>query len=127
MKAYSLDLRQKILDAYDRGDISQRTLAKRFGVSLGFLVKLLKQRRETGQIGPKIRRSQTPTKLNAEQLNLLAELVEAQPDATLDELRQQVYARTQVLISVPTTDRMLRQKLNITVKKKSSPSQKRMR
>lgn len=34
MKAYSLDLRQKIVDAYACGDISQRKLAKNFGVTL---------------------------------------------------------------------------------------------
>ncbi|MEH1790969.1 MAG: hypothetical protein V7L23_36780 [Nostoc sp.] len=31
MKAYSLDLRRKILDTYNIGGISQRQLAKRFG------------------------------------------------------------------------------------------------
>jgi len=30
MKAYSLDLRQKIVDAYAEGNISQRQLAKQF-------------------------------------------------------------------------------------------------
>jgi transposase len=125
MKAYSLDLRQKIVDAYDRGDGSQRELASRFGVSLGFIIKLFKQRRETGDLAPKVRTEQTSTKLNAAQLVVLGELVEAQPDATLEELRQQLYQQTQVLISVPTTDRMLRQKLDITVKKKSSSRQKR--
>ncbi|MEH1949620.1 MAG: hypothetical protein V7K77_22090 [Nostoc sp.] len=35
MKAYSLDLRQKVVDAYACGDISQRKLAKNFGVTSG--------------------------------------------------------------------------------------------
>jgi transposase len=30
MKAYSIDLRQKIIDTYQAGDISQRQLAERF-------------------------------------------------------------------------------------------------
>ena len=30
MKAYSLDLRQKIIDVYEQEEISQRQLAKRF-------------------------------------------------------------------------------------------------
>ncbi|MEH2140512.1 hypothetical protein [Nostoc sp.] len=34
MKAYSLDLRQKIVDAYACGDISQRKLAKNVGLRL---------------------------------------------------------------------------------------------
>ncbi len=48
MKAYSLDLRQKIVDTYLKGGISQRHLAKRFRVALSFI----KQYRETGNIVP---------------------------------------------------------------------------
>jgi transposase len=83
MKAYSLDLRQKIVDAYAGGDISQRKLAKNFRVTLSFVQNLLKRDRELGTIGPKVRTEQTPTKLNPEQLEILRQLVAAQPDATL--------------------------------------------
>ena len=117
MKPYSLDLRQKIVDAYARGDISQRQLARQFGVAKSFVQKLLKQARETGNLAPKVRTQQTPTKLNSQQLEVLRTLVEQNNDATLEELRQMLYERTGVLISVSTTDRMLRQKLNITFKK----------
>ncbi len=48
MKAYSLDLRQKIVDTYKAGGITQRNLAKRFCVSPFFIVKLLRLER-TGQ------------------------------------------------------------------------------
>jgi len=75
MKAYSLDLRQKIVDAYAEGNISQRQLAKQFRVALSFVEKLLKQCRETGSIAPKCRQ-QTSTKLNYEQLMVLKQLVE---------------------------------------------------
>jgi transposase-like protein len=47
MKAYSIDLRQKILDTYHAEPISQKALAKRFSVALSFVQKLLKQYRET--------------------------------------------------------------------------------
>nr|MCC5636606.1 helix-turn-helix domain-containing protein [Nostoc sp. CHAB 5844] len=60
MKAYSLDFRQKIFDTYLSGGISQRQLAKRFGVSLSFVEKLLKQYRETESVAPKVRTKQTP-------------------------------------------------------------------
>jgi transposase len=43
MKAYSLDLRQKVIDAYNRKQGSQRQLAKRFSVSLSFIQDLLKR------------------------------------------------------------------------------------
>jgi transposase len=51
MRPYSIDLRQKIVDCYDAGGISQRQLAKQFGVALSFIQKLLKQRREQGSLG----------------------------------------------------------------------------
>ena len=124
MKAYSLDLRQKIVDAYAQGNRSQRQLAQQFGVALSFIEKLLKQQRETGSIAPKVRTQQTPTKLNVEQLKVLEQLVEAQNDATLDELRYQLKQKTGVLIGRSTVDRMLT-KLNLTVKKNTPSNRKR--
>lgn len=126
MKAYSLDLRQKIVDTYAEGNTSQRQLAKQFRVALSFIEKLLKQQRETGSIAPKQRIEQTPTKLNAEQLRVLEQLVEANNDATLAELREQLEEKTGVVIARSTVDRMLRQ-LTITVKKKHfTPTKKRL-
>ncbi len=120
MKAYSLDLRQKIVDAYAEGNTSQRQLAKQFRVALSFIQKLLKQNRETGSIAPKVRNEQTPTKLNSEQLTVLEQLVEANNDATLDELRYQLEHKKGILIGRSTVDRMLK-KLNLTVKKNTTP------
>ncbi len=117
MKAYSLDLRQKIVDAYAEGNVSQRQLAKQFRVALSFIEKLLKQHRETGNIAPKVRTEQTPTKLNQEQLTVLEQIVAENNDATLDELGYQLEKKTGVLIGRSTVDRMLT-KLNLTVKKK---------
>lgn len=124
MKAYSIDLRQKIVEAYTQGEISQRQLALQFRVALSFVEKLLKQNRETGNIAPKVRTEQTPTKLNQEQLSVLENLVEANNDATLEELRYELEQKTGVLIGRSTVDRMLK-KLNLSVKKKTlHPSEK---
>ncbi|MEM9153789.1 MAG: IS630 family transposase [Cyanobacteria bacterium P01_F01_bin.33] len=108
MKPYSLDLRQKIVDAYDRGGISQRQLASQFHVATSFIQKLLKQRRESGSIAPKVRTEQTPPKLNAHHQALLLELLEEQNDATLMELRDQLHARTEVYVSVSTIHNTLK-------------------
>ncbi len=126
MKAYSLDLRQKIIDIYLEGKISQRQLAKQFRVALSFVEKLLKQYRETGSIAPKVRQQQTPTKLNQEQLNILAAVVSDNNDATLDEVRRLLEQKTGVLIGRSTLDRMLRL-LNLSLKKKHhTPQRKRV-
>ena len=124
MKAYSLDLRQKIVDVYHSEDISQRKLAKRFNVAPSFVQKILKQYRETGDCGPKVRQQQTQTKLNEEQLQILEQLVQQKNDSTLAELRQQLYEKCQVVIGTSTVDRMLK-KLGFTLKKKSTRYRKR--
>ena len=124
MKPYSLDLRQKIIEVYSEGNTSQRQLASQFHVALSFVQKLLKQYRETGNIAPKKRQSQTPTKLNSAQLKVLQELVETNNDATLEELRHQLAQKTGVVIGRSTVDRMLG-RLNLTRKKNSTGHRKR--
>jgi transposase len=48
--AYSIDLRKKILTAWQNKEGSQRELAKRFKVSLSFIRNFLRRYRETGDI-----------------------------------------------------------------------------
>ena len=86
-------------------------------MTLGFIEKLLKQYRETGNIAPKVRTQQTPSKLNQQQLNVLKEIVEAKNDATLSEIREQLKEHTGITIGISTVDRMLK-KMEIRFKKK---------
>ena len=116
MKAYSIDLRQKIIDVYNEGNLSQRQLAQQFRVALSFIQKLLKQYRQTGNIAPKVRTQQTPIKLSSKELLVLQELVNSNNDATLEELPHQLALKTGVLIGRSTVDKML-SRLNLTVKK----------
>ncbi|VEP16217.1 transposase [Hyella patelloides LEGE 07179] len=121
MKAYSLDLRQKIIDVYEQERISQRQLAKRFGVALSFIVKLLKQYRTTGEISPKPFNGGVKLKLNSANLIVLSDLIEQNDDATLDELCQMLEEKTGVSISRATMGRMT-QRLKLTVKKRRDPA-----
>jgi transposase len=123
LRPYSLDLRQKIIDIHQREGISQRGLAKRFGVALSFIQKLLKRHRETGSLSPQVRLQQTSTKLNAEQLLVLQMLVEKHNDSTLRELQALLNQEINVQVSQSTIHRMLK-KLNITVKKDLSRQRK---
>jgi transposase len=118
MKAYSLDFRKKITDTYFKEELSQRKLAKRFGVALSFVEKLLKQQRETGDLAPKPHGGGRTPKLNAAQLALVAALVEADNDATLEELCEQLQQRTTITLSRSTMGRILQQ-LKLTRKKKT--------
>ncbi|WP_205371487.1 IS630 family transposase [Thermoleptolyngbya sp. PKUAC-SCTB121] len=118
MRPYSLDLRQKIIDVYIEGNTSQRQIAQQFRVAYSFVRKLIKQYRETGEIAPKRRTEQTPTKLSNEQLEILKTIAESNHDATLAELCDLLEQRVGVRIGVSTMFRML-EKLNLTLKKKT--------
>jgi len=53
MKSYSIDLRPEIINVYHSEPISQRQLAKGFGVAPSFVQKLLKEyHRQTETIAP---------------------------------------------------------------------------
>jgi len=43
MHAYSLDLRQRVVRAYDAADASISEIAEHFSVSIGFVKKMLRQ------------------------------------------------------------------------------------
>ncbi len=122
MKAYSTDFRQKIIETYHSEPISQKRIAKRFCVAISFVQKLLKQYRETKNIAPRTERCGVKCKLNTEQLLVLAELIEANNDATLEELRYLLYGKIGISVSIATMGRMTKF-LNITCKKKRSSLQ----
>jgi len=53
MKPYSEDLRTRIIDVIDQHKGSLRQTARRFRVSLSFIERLLRRRRQTGSLRPK--------------------------------------------------------------------------
>jgi transposase len=108
MKAYSTDLRQKIIDAYSRQEGSQRQLAKRFGVSLSFVQDLLRRYRKEGTIEPKPHAGGQCSKLSREQIALVAALLQEDDQAILTELCQRLEQRTGVRISRSTMGRLTR-------------------
>jgi len=81
-----------------------------------FLYKLLRQKRERGDIAPLPHGGGARAKLSADQLRQLPNLVAATPDATLDELREQLEKKTRVEVSVSTICRGL-QVLGLSRKK----------
>ena len=117
MKAYSTDLRQKVIDAHKNEEGSQRQLAKRFSVSLSFVQSLLRRFHFYGTVEAKPHSGGQSAKLNSEQMALVALLVEEDNDATLVELCDRLQQKAGVKISRATMGRIT-QKLNLTRKKK---------
>ena len=52
MKAYSKDLRERVMAAIDKGGRTKGEVAEEYEVSRSFIKKILKQRRELGHIEP---------------------------------------------------------------------------
>lgn len=86
MESYSIDLRKKVLAAYDRGKQTQE-IAEMFGVSKAWARRVKQRRRDHGELAPRPRIGKHPVKVDRDRL---ARLVEQQPDATLSELRDKL-------------------------------------
>lgn len=114
--ALSVDLRQRVLAAYQAKAGSQRQLAERFFVSLSFVRDLMRHYRQTGSIEPKPHAGGATAKLGDLQLPIVQALVEAQPDALLVELCERFAQQTGVEVSVSTMQRAV-QRLELSVKK----------
>ncbi|CCI35592.1 transposase [Microcystis aeruginosa PCC 9701] len=125
MRPYSVDFRQKIIDVWEKEKISIRELAKRFNVAKSFIQKLLKQYQETGDIRPRPQGGSPPSKLNSEQLVILVEIIEANRDATLQELSNLLYEKTEIKVSRATLGRITK-KLNQSFPKKFHRSPRKL-
>lgn len=86
-KTISLDLRERIVGAYDEQKETRAEVARRFRVSLGLVKKLLQQRRQTGDIAPLHHRAGRKPLLVAGHQRQLRALLGKKPDLTLQELR----------------------------------------
>ena len=116
MKAYSLDLRKRVLWDVDAG-LGTEATAEKYRVSSRWIQLLKRRRTETGQIEP--RRTKPGPKPRGPQYQAeLKQLVKAQPDATLRELQQ----RLTVSVSRTSLWRALKQ---LGLRFKKSPSRRR--
>ena len=100
MRAYSIDLREKVVEAYDREVGTQRQIAEIFGVSRSFVEKLLHRRRTTGDIAPLPHGGGGKPVLDGEALLLVSQLIEEEPDATLEELCEAVHRDRGIRVSL---------------------------
>jgi transposase len=83
MKAYSPDLRSRIMAAVDAGE-PKAQVARRFGVSRATVKRYVVLRRTTGSITPRLRPGTRP-RLSREYDHALWAQLEAHADAVLEE------------------------------------------
>ena len=86
MKAYSNDLRQRVVAAYDAREGTQEQVAARFAVSTSWVRKILRPRRGTGSIEPRPHGGGHAKAFDGEAAARLRQAVRDDCDATLEEL-----------------------------------------
>ncbi|HWE40374.1 MAG TPA: hypothetical protein VG406_27730 [Isosphaeraceae bacterium] len=86
MKAYSMDLRERVVAACDARDGTREQIAARFSVSVCWIRDLLKRRRETGSIAPRPHGGGRTPAFDAAAAARSRAAVRADAGATLEEL-----------------------------------------
>ena len=87
MQTYSMDLRDRVVAACDAGAMTRQEIAEAFDVSTAWIRRLLQRRRQTGSYASKGHAGGRQPAFAGAKLAQLDQLVQEQPDATLEELR----------------------------------------
>ena len=108
MRPFSLDLRQRIVDALQSGQ-TRPEVAKRFGVSPATVGRLIRQWREQNDLTPRPITGRPRAIPTADQdlLQFLQELITTQKDATLESLSQALQEKTGKKVSISALQRNL--------------------
>lgn len=95
MKPLSIDLRRRIVSAYETSDSTKQQIADRFSVSLAVVKKLISQWKKLGTIEPQYQTVGRKPAFNKEQLQELDALVQQRCDITLAEIQEHFKGKVQ--------------------------------
>jgi transposase len=118
MRAYSLDLRRKVVAAYERGQSTIDEIAALFSVGPTFVKKMLRLHREGGDLSPLPHGGGHTPKLSDKNLQMLRAEIARNNDVTIEALRESLRMKAGVDVSQPTVSRALA-RLNLPRKKNS--------
>jgi transposase len=106
MKAYSIDLRQRVLDAVDAGT-PRADVVRLFSISLATLKRWLQQRSQVGHLHAKSLRG-LPRRIGVDHHAALVAQLRSAPDASLAEHCRKWQQEQETTVSVATMSRALR-------------------
>ena len=106
MRAYSMDLRERVVAAVDAG-MSPAQAAAGFEVSVRSVERYLARRRPTGSLAPSVQRHGPQPEKKARVQAWLAARLDAAADATLAEHATAFAEQTGVVVSTATMSRSL--------------------
>jgi len=105
MKAYSEDLRERVISAWQEGK-SQAWISQTYRISSGTIKRYIARYKATGSVAATIQRRQEPRISHAYEGQLRA-LVEREPLAKLEWYCAQWQRETGIVVSIKTMSRML--------------------
>ena len=116
-RAYSQDLRDRVIDAVESEGLSRRAAARRFGVSHASAIKWLQRWHRTGERGSAGTGGHRPSQVKPERAWLLA-VIATQPDITLAAVAARLLAERGVKADTGMLSRFFKG-AGISFKKKS--------
>lgn len=122
MRAYSMDLRERVIDACDSG-MGTSEVAETFSVSSAWIRRLKQRRRETGCFGPKAQRRGS-IRILAGHEDKIKEIIAAKPDSTSKEIAEKL-GKLSIKVSRQTVDVAVK-RLGFRYKKRLSAQQNKI-
>src|SRR5215211_3987420 len=123
MLAYSLDLRERVVSAYESSEATIAEIARRFSVGETFVKKMLRQQRESRSLERLPHRAGAKKHLSKADRRWLAKQIKETPDITLQELQEKLFAERNRQVSLSTICRELKD-LRLPQKKNHSARQR---
>ncbi len=117
--AYSVDLRERVVAAFDRTGMTDQEAAALFRIGEATVRRWKRLRRQKGSLEPKRFSGGNPPRIAPEQYPVVRAIVEEQPDLTDQEVAWEFHRRTGRPVSRPSMNRVLL-KLALTRKKRLS-------
>jgi transposase len=117
--AYSVDLRERVVAAFDRTGMSDQEAAVLFKVGEATVRRWKRLRRETGRLEPKKFGGGNPPRVAPERYAVVRAIIEEKPDLTDQEVAWEFHRRTGRSVSRSSMNRTLL-KLALTRKKRPS-------
>jgi transposase len=99
-KAYSIDFREKILDAYLSQEGSTQEIAKRFKISISTVKRIGQRYRNTGKIELYINRVGSKPKITQQARDFIKQTICIKPDASLEEIKDIIGKSCKIYVTI---------------------------
>ena len=121
-RALSVDLRLRVLNAYENGEGTYAALADRFAINVSSVNRILSRARSTGSVAPKSQGGRRSFKFGEEEREILKGWLIEDPDVTLADLQRRLREEHGLTVHLSNVHRQVIS-LGFSRKKRRSPMQ----